>query len=200
LPRGPDGPGWQAWGVNMRRKDGIHWCHAVAAIVIFCGFAVARQANLKKPAETAAKQPAAKQSKQKAPTPKLKQKISLLDVTRVSTADALKAVAAKQTGSTAKSQKGLAVAGNSKTPLSESGVIELQPAGGGSAVGGKLLVVTPQDSKGSFLKNVHGDLYGSTIAGASGNNVESGAVGATSKGGKTSVYIQTDHAQGPLPH
>ncbi len=168
--------------------------------MIFCGMAFGQQASLKDQSKTPAKGVSDSQTP-KTPSRKIAPKITLLDATRVSTAGALKAAAAaKQPDPTAKSHNLLEGVAASKPSDANSGVVELQSAAPGSLAADKPWVERRTDSKDSLLKNIHGDVYGSTAAGVAGNNAEDGAVGATSKGGKTSVYVQTDHSQGPLPH
>lgn len=170
-----------------------------SAVVLMCGLASGQQASLKDKAKTPAKGVSGPQT-QKTPSRKIPPKITLLDATRVSTSGALKAAAAaKQTNTTAKSHKLLEGVAAPKPDPADSGVVELQSASSGRLNGSRAVVSPKKDSKDS-LKNVHGDLYGSTAGGIAGNNTESGAVGATSKGGKTSVYVQSDHSQGSLPH
>ncbi|HUY13053.1 MAG TPA: hypothetical protein VMX16_05375 [Terriglobia bacterium] len=182
------------------RPTSRQWLIASSAAVFICGLAFGQQVNLKDQSKSPAKGASGPQT-QKTPDRKIPPKITLLEVTRVSTSGALKAAAAtKQTDPTAKSHNLLEGVAASKPADANSGVVELQSAAPGSLSGGGPLVVPTKDSKDSLLKNIHGDVYGSTAAGVAGNNAEDGAVGATSKGGKTSVYVQTDHSQGQLLH
>ncbi|MGH9432107.1 MAG: hypothetical protein ACRD3T_11245 [Terriglobia bacterium] len=173
---------------------------ASSAVIFFCGMAFGQQASSKDQPKAVAHDVSATASTQKTSGRKIAPKISLLDATRVSTAGALKAAAEAKTDATASSHKALEGLSDSKSTAAEAGVVELQPVASGSLAGDKPLVTPSKSSKGSLLKNVHGEVYGSTGAGVAGNNAEGGAVGATSKGGKTSIYVQTDHSQGTLPH
>jgi hypothetical protein len=181
-------------GLPMMSKTFRQALLAGWAVGLLCGLVMGQQ-----PANSNSK-PAVRQAAKSSAAPKTSvPRITLLDATRVSTSEALKAAAqVKQTARTAK--KGPALKGViAVKPGVDSGVVELQPLAHASPSGGKALVAPAKDSKDSFLKNVHGDLYGASAAGPIGANAESGAVGATSKGGKTSIYVETDHSRGPFP-
>lgn len=77
---------------------------------------------------------------------------------------------------------------------SSDAVLEFQPASSGSGLASKSdSVVIPNGVQGkSPLNRVHGDLYGA--AGAAGH-AAGGSVGAASKSGKTSIYVQSDEAR-----
>ncbi len=79
---------------------------------------------------------------------------------------------------------------NQEPAAASDAVMEFHPApaGTGSSAG----VVHDGAQSKSPLKHVHGDLYG--VAGADGH-AAGGSVGATSKSGKTSVYVQSDQAR-----
>jgi hypothetical protein len=78
---------------------------------------------------------------------------------------------------------------------SSDAVMEFQPAPSGSGPASSSGVVHDGAQSKSPLKRVHGDLYGAM--GASGH-AAGGSVGATSKSGKTSVYIQSDEARSKI--
>lgn len=50
-------------------------------------------------------------------------------------------------------------------------------------------------SKRKFLKDVHGEAYGALAPGLDGGHAAGAAVGASSKSGKTHVFIETDHSR-----
>jgi hypothetical protein len=75
---------------------------------------------------------------------------------------------------------------------SSDAVLEFQPAASGSGTASNPRVVSDDAGSKSPLKRVHGDLYGAT--GGTGH-AAGGSVGATSKSGKTSIYIQSDEAR-----
>jgi hypothetical protein len=106
-------------------------------------------------------------------------KPALADAVRVSTDQAL-ADAARQKATTKDA--------NDKTPSGDA-VLELHetPPSAASPNGGAL----SKDTRKSPLKDIHGEAHG--LAGV-GANQEGGKVGGHSKDGKTSVYVETDHA------
>ncbi|MGH9435646.1 MAG: hypothetical protein ACRD06_06570, partial [Terriglobia bacterium] len=53
-----------------------------------------------------------------------------------------------------------------------------------------------KSSKHPLLKDVHGEAYGALAPGARAGDA---AVGASSKGGKTHIFIQADHNQNSSP-
>jgi hypothetical protein len=57
----------------------------------------------------------------------------------------------------------------------------------------------PESQKSKQAKNVHGTVYGATDAKNVGTHRAGGAVGATSKSGKTSVYVETEGARTTPP-
>jgi hypothetical protein len=73
-----------------------------------------------------------------------------------------------------------------------SAVDEFKPA---RRTGSTDEVFVSKESKKSAGKNIHGTAYGSLDPTARGNHQTSGSVGATSKGGKTSVYVETDSSR-----
>jgi hypothetical protein len=93
------------------------------------------------------------------------------------------------TGSTAKTAAHSQNLGQEPTQASDA-VMEFQPAPLGSGTAPSAGVVL--DGAKSKSARVHGDLYG--VAGDAGH-AAGGSVGATSKSGKTSVYVQSDQAR-----
>ena len=71
-------------------------------------------------------------------------------------------------------------------------VMEFQPVSAGPGAASSAAVVEDGTQNKSALKRVHGDLYG--VEGAD-SHAAGGSVGASSKSGKTSVYIQSDQAR-----
>jgi len=82
------------------------------------------------------------------------------------------------------------------TAATDNAVVEFQPAGDG-AEKRSTAAATVQD-KGSkpSRKRVHGDLYG---ARSGLGHADGGSVGGTSKSGRTSVYVESDHARSQVP-
>jgi hypothetical protein len=77
-------------------------------------------------------------------------------------------------------------------PVPDDAVMEFQPAPAGSTA----KAVPAKDGRASPLNRVHGDLYGR--AGA-GGHATGESVGATSKSGKTSVYVEVGQTQATSP-
>lgn len=113
-------------------------------------------------------------------------KPALTDAVRVSTDEAL-ASAAKQ-----EAKKQGPKENQKDSP--DDAVLELRPSVPDAAAGGSAVVT--KDSKKSPLKNVHGEISG---AAGAGRNREAGKVGASSKSGKTSVYVETDRSNTTPP-
>ena len=127
----------------------------------------------------------------KSSTASSKEKPTLAEATRVSTAEAARKAAE-------------AVAqGRGSDPASEApgapDVLEFRAASPGAqrSVG----AAATKESKKSAVKSVHGDAYGALDSRAAGKQT-GGSVGATSKGGKASIYVETDrsHETTPAPH
>ncbi len=109
------------------------------------------------------------------------------DLTRVSTSDAARQAAA---------DKANKKDGKSKSATKDSGsVLEFQPVPAGAAQPSSPAVVDNQKSKG-VLKSIHGSVYG---VGSPNGKEMGGDVGATSKGGKVGVYIETKHVDPNQP-
>lgn len=112
-----------------------------------------------------------------------KNKLKLLEVTRVSTRQAARKAAEaevdKKTGTAPDSKQAAAI-----------GVVELQP--NRHPEGKQANQNAARPGKKSLLKNVHGSVYGATGASNSDVRRTGGDVGATTKGGKASVYVQAE--------
>jgi hypothetical protein len=74
-----------------------------------------------------------------------------------------------------------------------SGVSEFQAVPQGFNIANRDLVLTGESSTKSRLKNIHGEVDGALAQGVAGSNQISAAAGATSKSGKTSIFIRADH-------
>jgi hypothetical protein len=127
----------------------------------------------------------------KSSTARSKEKPSLAEATRVSTAEAARKAAeveAQGHGSDLASQA-------SGAP----DVLEFRAASprAQDSVGAE----ATKESKKSALKSVHGDAYGASDSHGAAKQT-GGAVGAASKGGKASIYVETDRSQEttPAPH
>jgi hypothetical protein len=82
----------------------------------------------------------------------------------------------------------------------DPGVSEFQAVSHDFGGSSGALVVPSSGSGKSALKDIHGEVDGALAPGSVGGNQIGGAVGATSKNGKTSIFIQTNHATVQEPH
>jgi hypothetical protein len=74
------------------------------------------------------------------------------------------------------------------------GVSEFQAVSSNFDESGGALVAPASDSRKSALRNIHGEVDGALAPGRFGASQIGGAVGATSKSGKTSVFLQTNRS------
>jgi hypothetical protein len=128
-------------------------------------------------------------------TPAKSEKAKLIDVTRVSTEEAARRAAEKKAEESA---------GNNSEKKEDAkkdtaaGVSELQPV---TKARGSATAVhpAPQDSGNSPLKDIHGSVQGATGGGTHQGAAE---LGASSKSGKTHVYVETERSRSdvPIPH
>ena len=136
------------------------------------------------PQDTAKKSSETPSTKSSASTGK---KPVLVEATRVSTDEAARSVAQKQT------TKGNEEEGAKED--NEAAVVEFKPAPASAEPSGDAVVVPSKGSKKSTLGNVHGQVHGSV----DGNNPETrrtgASVGASSKSGKTAVYVETERGR-----
>lgn len=125
---------------------------------------------------------------QEAPKKDGGKKPALAEVTRVSTDEAARSVAKE------KSKPDDAKAPEKQVP--DSGVTEFRPLppDGKGATEDSAASGGEKKTKGRALKNVHGTVHGAS--GASGNDNRTGAaVGASSPGAKTSIYVETERGR-----
>lgn len=123
-----------------------------------------------------------------------RQKLQLLSIGAVDPNALVQAVAAESAKQKVAKSKAKANATSSAEP---SDVSEFQTVSHGSNPGTPDLVLPDKSSSKAKLKNIHGEVYGGLAPGISSSNEVSGAAGATSKNGKTSIFIQTNHASNP---
>lgn len=120
-----------------------------------------------------------------------------LELAPVSTSEAARGAAReiskRQTTLPAKSDAAQGKADESLpgTPGS-SAVDEFKPGSAADPAGGAVVV---KESKKSNARNIHGTAYGGLDPTARGNHATGGSVGAASKSGKTSVYVETDSSR-----
>lgn len=120
-------------------------------------------------------------------TAKAQKKPVLVDATRVSTDAAAQSAIKKETQQSTASKK--------SKDANDSVVFEFRPAAPNSESGDAL--VLPKGSKKK--KNIHGEVFGTAAAQGAGAQGGGGAVGATSKSGKTSVYVESEHQRTTPP-
>ena len=87
-----------------------------------------------------------------------------------------------------------------KTPnqAADAAVVEFRPAESESA-SSSTGAAPPKTPKKGALKDVHGTVYGAAGAKNPGTNAEGAAIGASSKSGKSAIYVETDHARTSPP-
>ena len=119
-------------------------------------------------------------------------KAVLSDATRASTSKAMEG-AAKQKVTAAGEQE-------PRAP-EDSAVTEFRPVPPGQAKGERQSTPTSsgQKAKSGPLKDVHGSVYGGSGETGSGARTTGAAAGASSKSGKTSVYIEGQRARESSP-
>ncbi len=122
---------------------------------------------------------------------KAEKKAPLADATRVST-DAAVHQAAKQINQ-GKTET------DSSDGSSETDVTEFHAATPADEGAKNPVVVKSGDAKKSPLRDVHGTVYGAAAPGAPGNRRAGTAVGASSKSGKSSVYVESDSSRAASP-
>ena len=160
-----------------------------ASVVVFAQDEAKKSSS---PAATSETQESSKDKSEK----KSEKKLSLADITRVSTAEAAKKATQESTKDKSKDRDVLKNADEN----GQSGVIEFQPSTGGDAGAGT--AAHPEAAKKGALSKVHGEAYGALDPNNTGTHRTGGAVGATTKGGKASVYVETDQSKStsPTPH
>lgn len=123
-------------------------------------------------------------------TPQDNKKHALLNAPRVSTDAAVHSAAKNVIKQTT----------GEKTPNqpADAEVVEFRPAESESA-SSSTSAAPPKTPKKGALKDVHGTVYGAAGAKNPGTNAEGAAVGASSKSGKTAIYVETDRARTSPP-
>jgi hypothetical protein len=120
-----------------------------------------------------------------------KKRPKLAEITRVSTEEAAQGVARQ------KATPGGDASNTETDETAPPAVTELKPTARSSEASGGS--VTVKDSKSSKASKVHGRMYGSLDPKNSGDRQDGAAVGAGSKNGKTSIYIETEGSRGATP-
>jgi hypothetical protein len=160
----------------MVRATGSHLLSA--ALCLLMPIASAAQDTAKKNSDT----PSSKSS-----VVSTAKKPVLAEITRVSTDEAARSAAQKQ----AKKAAG----GEAAEKSAEADVIEFQPAPKNTGSSGKTVVAPSKGSKKSALGKVHGEIYGSADTKDAGTHRAGASVGASSKTGKTAVYVEAERGR-----
>jgi membrane protein involved in colicin uptake len=150
------------------------------ALALFAASAAAPQSS---PGQSASRQPEAKAAK----IPTKSEKAELIDATRVSTEEAARRAAEKKAEESAGNDS------NKKENAKEdaAAVSEFKPAAK-TKDSGTAVQPAPQDSGKLPLKDIHGSVQG---AGGGGMRRGGAEIGASSKGGKTHVYVETERSR-----
>lgn len=143
------------------------------------------------PQETTKSRPATETRDDAANT--AEKKSTLANVTRVNTAEVTKKAATEATAKKSKPEE----TQKAWKASADSDVMEFRPAAQ-SEEPAQRLAVAPKPSR----KAAHGEAYGALDPKHPGTHRAGGAAGATSKSGKTSVYVETDQSKStsPTPH
>ena len=157
-----------------------HMGLGIAVVTLLASMGATAQDTAKK--DSTSNAPSASQPESASKDPK--KKISLTDVTRVSTKEADRSAAHKAATAQSKKQD----TGDS-TDADVDSVTEFSPAPHDSDSTSK---ADSKLSRKSSKSRTHGEAYGGLDPTNSGNRQTGGAVGTTSKSGKTSVYVQSE--------
>ncbi|PYV19595.1 MAG: hypothetical protein DMG21_01170 [Acidobacteria bacterium] len=119
--------------------------------------------------------------------------VPLEEATRVSTDKALHSAAKDKSKPAAEEKKGPQLSGESEVTEFHPATPKEENSGGDPAASKK--------AKKSSTKHLHGTVYGASGSGSSGATA-GGALGTTTKSGKTSVYVQSEKSRtaNPNPH
>ncbi len=138
------------------------------------------------PQASAERQPGQSPANQQSTASNAKRKPTLSEATRVNTAEAVAKRQAEENAS------------DKSAGLLD--VLEFRSADQNVEASSGTTVASSKESKKTVLKNVHGTAYGSLDPSKPGNRKAGASVGATSKSGKSSVYLETDRSRMNSPH
>jgi hypothetical protein len=116
-------------------------------------------------------------------------KVKLLELTRVSTEEAARRAAQEKTKKTARQDSATKEDSKKSAP---SGVSEFRPVTKPTGDSADAIEIPSQKSGKSPVKDVHGTVQG--VSG-SGTRAAGAEVGASSKGGKVHVYVETERSR-----
>ncbi len=115
----------------------------------------------------------------------------LAEATRASTDDAVKSTAPKKVEAGAPEE--------APTEPGDSAVTEFRPATQRPETSGAASAGSPKASKKPSSRNTHGSVYGASGSAGNSTSRSGGSVGASSKSGKTSVYVETNRSRESQP-
>jgi len=124
-----------------------------------------------------------------AETSKASSKPVLAEATRVSTSDAVKSAAQKKAGASAPNE--------AASEPADSAVTEFHPATETPETSGS--ADPAKTAKKPASKNIHGTVHGGLGPGEQGARRSGASVGASSKSGKSSIYVETNRSRESQP-
>ena len=122
---------------------------------------------------------------------KASSKPALAKATRVSTDEAVRNAAQKKAGTSALE--------DASRESNGSAVTELHPVAPTSENSDAANTESPKTSKKSPSRNIHGSVYGASGSGGDSTRRSGGSVGASSKSGKTSIYVESNRSSESQP-
>ncbi|HEV2348355.1 MAG TPA: hypothetical protein VG028_00760 [Terriglobia bacterium] len=160
----------------------------IAGIVLICS----PVANAQDPAPKSSSDKTVAAPQAMGQTKKPAKKVALSDVAPLSTEEAARSAAKEAAQSPAKKK------GDKSTDTGIDSVLEFHPASNTEPAAARSDARSRVKHAG---KNIHGEAYGTVDATNPGTHQGGGALGATSKSGKTSVYVQGDQTRATqTPH
>lgn len=131
--------------------------------------------------------PSANTKGQESAAAKKEKKPTLAEVTRVSTAEAVRSAAKARAKTEAQTKE--------PDKPGEPDVSEFQPASGNADASANTATAASHDSRKSALKNVHGTVHGSLDPKNTGSRRVGASVGGGSKSGKSHIHVETDRSR-----
>lgn len=172
----------------MCKDHAKNWMLLAVAVLLTVGGLAAQDRN-------GTGQDQQKPKAQKASPPQSAKKLPIAGATRVSTRAALEDAAKHEAKKPAADGAGPTTA-KAQEVSADQAVVEFHPAKQESATPTSVKVESKNSKK---AKDLHGTVYGATDAKNSGTRRVGGAVGASSKSGKTSVYVETEGSRTTPP-
>lgn len=181
-------PEFWRWGNPVN-----HWTCRAAFLALALAPFTAAAATPQNPASQATSQESGAEAKK---TPAKSDNVKLLDATRVSTEEAARHAAQKKAEASPKNDS------KKKEDTKKDavpGITELQPAAKPQDDSTPSVETEAQKTGKLPIKDIHGSVQG---GGGSGVREGGAEVGASSKGGKTHVYVESERSstQNPTPH